>query len=352
MARTPLRPGRPIRVTMKVVLFHPVALPPKAYGGVERVVLWLAKGLVEAGHEVHVAALAGSRLPPGSRLIPIDPSRPSALELPSLLPSGVEVVHFMAPPEKGVWSQLPCAGLVTVHGNGKPDERFHANTVFLSADHARRHGGSVYVHNGIDPDEYEFVPGRSRERFTFLSKTSWKVKNVEGAIRLCARAGAPLDVAGGHRPWRARARVALTRGMRWIGPVDQAAKAALLAGSRGLVFPMLWDEPFGLVMVEALMSGAPVLANPRGAAPEIVTPGTGFLPRDEEEWLRLLSSASGFPAPEACRAHALAMFHYSRMTAEYAMLYRKVAGGQRLNSIDPMTRARPEHDMPTAEVSP
>lgn len=174
---------------MRLVLFHPVRLPPRDYGGVERVVLWLATALRDLGHEVHVAALAGSQLPPGVRLIPMDPGHTRAQDLLPKLPPGTDLVHFMAPPERDAISRMDCPWILTVHGNGKPGERFPRNTVFLTRDHARRHGAEVFVFNGVDPEEYRFEPGSKEDRFLFLSKTSWKVKNVSGAIRLCSRAG-------------------------------------------------------------------------------------------------------------------------------------------------------------------
>src|SRR3954449_2896069 len=102
---------------MRIVLFHAALLPPRDYGGVERMVLWLARGLLERGHEVHVAALRGSSLPDGARLIEIDPRAASAMDLLLRLPRGVDIVHFMAPPEKEAIRRIPAPWLLTVHGN-------------------------------------------------------------------------------------------------------------------------------------------------------------------------------------------------------------------------------------------
>lgn len=333
---------------MKIVIFHPTLLPPKDYGGVERVVLWLAKGLAELGHDVTVGALAGSRMPEGVKLLAFEPDAVSAHELLRRLPPGTDVVHFQAPPEAGVLDSLPCGGVLTVHGNGKPGEVFPRNTVFLSADHARRHGASAHVHNGIDPAEYRFDPRAKEDWVLFLSKTSWRVKNVAGAVSLCARAGVPLRVAGGNRPLRTRARVALHEWglpprMRWVGPVAQAAKADLLAAARAMVFPVRWPEPFGLVVAEALISGTPVIASRLGSLPELVDDSVGALfdlttasgregmidalsrvHRGDHEW-----------SPEVCREHAMARFHYSVMAKRYESVYGQVAAGQYLHEKEP-----------------
>ncbi|MCM2278367.1 MAG: glycosyltransferase [Oligoflexia bacterium] len=326
---------------MRVVLFHPTELPPRDYGGVERVVLWLARGLVERGHEVWVGALPGSRLPEGARLLEIPENDRSALSLAPRLPEGTDVVHFMAPPEPGAWEQLPCAGLLTVHGNGRPGEAYPLNSVFLSADHARRHGGNVFVYNGIDPSEYRFAPKEKEDWFLFLSKTSWSVKNLAGAMRLCAEAEVPLRIAGGSRPVLRRLQAFLRPQMRWMGPVAGEAKAELLARARALLFPVLWPEPFGLVVVEALISGTPVLASRKGSLPELVPADVGVtLPVPEKgrdkEWQAILVSEMLGIEPERCREWALSKFHYARMAEAYEGLYRDVSGGKTLHLSPPL----------------
>lgn len=322
---------------MRVALFHPRRLPPLDYGGIERVVLWLCKGLVQRGHEVFVAALAGSELPKGARLIDMRSEASTALDLLSRLPPGVELVHFMAPPLPEAWQRLPCPGVLTVHGNGRPKEIFPLNSIFLSQNHARRHGATAYVYNGIDPNDYLYEPSRKGKWNLFLSKTSWKVKNVRAAIRLCARARVPLRVAGGSRPWLDRFRVHLHPQMTWEGPVGDQAKALLLTEARALLFPVQWEEPFGLVVVEALMSGTPVLASSRGSLPELIPSRVGALPQTEEEWIDLLQRPTLPWDPEACREWALEKFHFGKMAEEYERMYKKAIQGMGLNLSAPMT---------------
>lgn len=315
---------------MRIMIFHPALLPPRDYGGVERVVLWLAKGLKELGHEVSVAALAGSYLPDGVKLAPVEPGRVSALDFARANGGGADVVHFMAPPEPGAASALGCPWLLTVHGNGKPGETFPPNAVFLSADHAARHGSKIFVHNGIDPAEYVFSKDKSDE-FLFLSKTSWSVKNLRGAVAMCRRAGVKLAIAGGHRPLMLRIEALLNPRLRWLGPVAGAAKAVALARARALVFPVKWNEPFGLVVAEALMSGTPVIASRRGSLPGLLSDDVGLLldPDDEEAWVGALREGLRHD-PVRCREYAMEKFHYKRMAREYAALYEKIQGGCRL----------------------
>lgn len=320
---------------LRVLIFHPTLLPPKDYGGTERVVLWLAKGLQSLGHEVWVAARPGSRLPSGVRLLEVPKGQSGSDSASAVLPrfpAGLDVVHFMAPPEEAIWDRLPCAGLTTIHGNGKAGEVFHHNCVFLSRDHARRHGGSAFVYNGIDPEEYRFEPNAKGESFLFLSKTSWRVKNLAGAMRYCARAQARLTIAGGRRPIWARAWSALDPRFRWEGPVAGERKARLLAEARALVFPVTWSEPFGLVVAEALMSGTPVLASRRGSLPELLSDDVGALIEagDQNAWVQALRSPRHWD-PARCRAHAMERFHYKKMAESYVEYYLKVKSGQRIH---------------------
>lgn len=314
---------------MRIVLFHPVRLPPRDYGGVERVVLWLAEALRDFGHEVHVGAIEGSELPRGVRLIPVSGGDRSAVSFLKKIPAGTDVIHFMAPPENEVWMKLPCTGILTVHGNGKPGEVYPRNTVFLTADHAERHGRKDFVWNGVNPEEYRFVPQKSPgARPLFLSKTSWKVKNLKGAIRFCDRAQVGLTIAGGYRPISLLLSTLLSP-HEWVGPTAGAEKAHLLKQASGLIFPVLWPEPFGLVVVEAMISGTPVLAPPIGSLPELITPECGSLLdlKDEEAWVAAIRSLDRF-SPEACRMRAMTHFTHHQMAKNYLVAYEKAAQGE------------------------
>ncbi len=321
---------------MKILLVHPVLLPPRDYGGVERVVLWLTQGLVECGHEVYVAAAPGSQLPEGSHLIEVR-NNFQVEDWLRILPKGLDVVHLMAPMGESLWSAWPVPAVLTVHGNGQIGEKFPHNSVFLSRDHARRHGAKNYVYNGINPSEYLFDPASKKDWNLFLSKTSWSVKNVRGAARWSRIAQRPLRIAGGNRPWLLRLQCQFSRALEWVGPVAGLRKAELLASARALLFPVKWPEPFGLVVAEALISGTPVIANPRGSLTELIPPHVGALPSSDEEWLELLRSSKTIAPPEVCRAWALEQFHYLGMAKNYEKIYKKVIGGEMLQETQPMT---------------
>lgn len=324
---------------MKVVLHHPTLLPPKDYGGVERVVLWLAKGLQELGHEVWVAAYPGSRLPEGVQLLAVERELSAPEQLKGRLPKGTDLVHFMAPPSQEVMDDFDVPTVATVHGNGQVGQIFPKNSIFLSQNHAERHSASAFVYNGIDPAEYHFSP-KKEDHFLFLSKTSWSVKNLSGAMRIARQAGIPLYIAGGKRPLLLRAQAAFNPAMRWVGPVAGNYKAEHLAQARGLLFPILWPEPFGLVVAEALMSGTPVVAYRKGSLPELVSPEVGALVSpetryDDAIWASELQRVGRLSA-EKCREWAIQKFHYKKMAEAYEAQYRKVSSGVSLHEQNPV----------------
>lgn len=321
---------------MKIALFHPVHLPPADYGGVERVVLWLAKGLRDLGHQVWVAALEGSKLPAGVELIPIPSDARSAETLLRLLPPGVDVVHFHAPPEKEFLDHAPVASLTTIHGNGKPGEVFPKNSVFLSRDHATRHQRATFVHNGADPEEFHLSTRKRKGAPLFLSKTSWKVKNLRGAIRIADHAGLGLTIAGGYRPFHLLART-LFSPHEWVGPVSGELKAKLLADASALLFPVLWNEPFGLVMIEALLSGTPVVGSRLGSIPEILSDFGGVVlePISHmngtalDSWAQALRDVEKLD-PASLRESAIQRFSHLRMAEAYLAVYKRVQDGESL----------------------
>ncbi len=302
-------------------------VPPLKYGGSERMVGWLAKSLVKQGHRVSLIAPPGSRLD-GANLIPLVPgSDPRAL-----IPLGADLLHDHG--VTGPVDDLPY--LTTFHGNMfQPGWGFHPNTVFLTADHARRHGARTFVHYGIPPSPEPDLTS-SRSGLAFLAMAAWKVKNVRGAIRIARRAGRRLEVMGGHRiNLRMGVRITLDPRVSFHGMVDDSAKQRVLSRTEGLLFPVLWPEPFGLAIVEALLQGCPVLATPWGSLPELVPPDVGFLSDSESELAEAAASLGSY-SRRRCRDWVLEKFSVERMTSSYLELYQRVAAGESLHPQGPV----------------
>ena len=294
---------------MHIALYTHSRLPVEGYGGTQRVVVWLARGLVELGHRVTLLAPAGSRVPE-AELVPLDPGEivQAGFDLTPLVPASVEILHahgpLRVPPDH--------PHVFTLHGNLRPGRIVPPNTIFVSADHARRHGGTAFVHNGVDPSEFVFRADKA-DYDLFLGRLH-TVKGYRWAIQGAKRSGQRIVVAGGWRP-------SLSRKVRFVGSVDGDRKAALLAGAGCLWMPALWDEPFGLTLVEAMMSGTPVLGTRRGALPEVVSNEVGALGDTLDELVALRPSIGGCD-PHACRRRAERWFSHTIMAEEYVRMYR------------------------------
>lgn len=298
---------------MHVALFHPAKLPAKRYGGVERVVVWLARGLAELGHKVSLLAAPGSDVPE-TTLIPVDVNAAQKLDfdLTRHLPAGADIVHAHRPVRAPGGVPL----VWTHHGNTRTDQLddLPPGMICLSANHATRHRTNAFVYNGLDPDEYRFSATKD-EYDLFLGKLH-PSKGYAWAMEGAKRTNKRLIVAGGWRP-------SLRRDLKYVGEVGNEEKVALLAGACCLWAPAQWDEPFGLPLIEAMVSGTPVLGTLKGALPEIVTPDTGALGETLEDLVELRGRI-GEIAPEACRARVERLFSHRTMAAEYARFYEAV----------------------------
>jgi glycosyltransferase involved in cell wall biosynthesis len=274
------------------------------------VVVWLARGLKQLGHRVTLLAPAGSRVPEAA-LIALDPAgiRRPGFDVSGMLPGSVDLLHAHAP----LRTPPSIPHVFTLHGNLRPGKTPSLNTIFVSADHARRHGATAFVYNGVDPSEFLFRP--VKDGYDLFLGRLHSVKGYRWAMEGAKRAGVQLTVAGG---WR----LSLRRGLRFVGSVDGRRKADLLAGAACLWMPALWDEPFGLTLVEAMVSGTPVLGTRRGALPEVVTDDVGALGDTLEQLIELRGSIETRD-PAACRARAEQWFSHTRMAQEYLRMYQR-----------------------------
>lgn len=316
---------------MKILLVHQSRIPVFAYGGTERVIWDLAKGLAALGHQVTFLVPEGSSCP-FARVLFMDPQRTLLEQVPY---HDFDIVHFQCniDPEPGY------PYLVSEHGNSKKSLPLPLNTVFVSRDHALRHGSGSFVYNGLDWDSHAPVDWqRKREYFHFLGKGSWSVKNLQGAIRIARRAQVRLEVLGGNR-------LNISRGFRFTpwpsihfnGMVGGAKKSSILNGSSGMIFPVRWHEPFGLAVIESLYSGAPVFATPYGALPEIVTPTCGFLSASGRDLANAVIEHAIHPGfdPLACHQRARDDFNHMQMAMGYAARYQRIVHGEKLNVTAP-----------------
>ncbi|MGH2690453.1 MAG: glycosyltransferase family 4 protein [Actinomycetota bacterium] len=339
--------GVPLRIA---VITPPwFEIPPSGYGGIEWMCHWLIEGLVGSGHEVLVVGAGRSATsgrfvatydePQGMRLgEPLPDIMHAALALPALDEFAPDVVHdhTLSGPLTAAARSVPT--VVTAHGpvDGEIGRYYAAlgdriRLVSISQDQRSKVPGLPWagtVHNAIPVAEYPFRA--EKEDFgLFLGRMSPE-KAPHLAIEAARRAGIRLVIAAKcneepeHRYFEERVKPQLGPDTEWIGEADTATKKDLLARARCFVFPIQWDEPFGIVMIEALACGTPVVALRAGSVPEVVDHGeTGFVCGSLDEMVDAIGR-TGEIDPAACRRAALARFDVRRMIDGYELVYRRV----------------------------
>ncbi len=333
---------------MRIGLIAPpwIPVPPPSYGGIEAVVDALATGLAEAGHEVILAAAGDSTCPvpavpasPPSTAVCMDSGR---LELLHILRAyealtEVEVIHdhtLLGPFWRPRGPQRPRA--VTLHGPADGELRRiygamrpESALVAISrhqAWEARDLGIAAVIHHGIDVRAVPFSPTHGGGA-CFLGRMH-PDKGVLQAVNAARRAGMALRIGAKMRDafeqayFREVIEPRLGHDVEYLGELTAAEKYRLLGESVALLNPIQWPEPFGMVMIEALAAGTPVVATPRGSAPEIIADGqTGFLADSIHGLAIALQKASGLDRG-AVRRTAELRFSAQRMVQDYVALYR------------------------------
>ncbi|MBB6612738.1 glycosyltransferase family 4 protein [Pontibacter sp. Tf4] len=314
---------------MHILIVNNTRIPVTTYGGTERVIWYLGKELTDLGHKVTYLVNQGSHCPFADVLF-LDPAKPMAAQIPD----DVDVVHFnIMPPAEGIGKPY----IYTLHGNHTNPEPLDINTTFVSRNHASRYNSASFVHNGMDWNDYGPVQlDNKRNYFHFLGNAAWRVKNVKGAIKVISGVkGGKLKVLGGNRlNIKMGFRLTLNPNIQFHGMVGGAEKLRLLQGSKGLVFPVRWHEPFGLAITESLYFGCPVLGTPYGSLPELVPAEVGFLSnnsRDLTEAARTIDKYSR----KRCHEYAADLFNSRLMAERYLEKYATVLNGQTLNQEKP-----------------
>lgn len=227
--------------------------------------------------------------------------------------------------------------ILTEHGNTIDNIQLPFNTVFVSSNHAERNKSGQFVYNGLNWDAYGKVNfDQPRTHHHFLGKAAWRVKNVAGAIDVALNAKVKLAVLGGSRLNLKRGfRYTWSRKIEFHGMVGGAKKFSLLNSSNGLIFPVRWNEPFGLAIIESLYFGCPVFATPYGSLPELIKEEYGYLSSSK------ISLSDGvkrkkFDAKN-CHQYAVKYFNSTKMALTYIKKYEQILDGDNLNKEKPIT---------------
>jgi glycosyltransferase involved in cell wall biosynthesis len=330
------------------------SVPPKLYGGTERVVSYLTEELVEQGHEVTLFASGDSQT--NARLVAAcpkalwrDPSCREALphhlrqmELVFEDASRFDVIHFHSDYLHFPYlRRQPCANVTTLHGRmHQPDMRQffeqYAEMPLVSISNNQRlplpaANWQATVHHGLPRDMHTFQanPG---SYLAFLGRISPE-KRLDRAIVIALRSGMKLRVAAKIYPeergyYRETIEPLLSefRSMiEFIGEVGGTQKDEFLANAHALLFPIDWPEPFGLVMIEAMACGTPVIAWRNGSVPEVIEDGvTGFVVDNLDDAVQAVHRVGKLNRC-VCRKEFETRFDARRMTREYLDLYHRLA---------------------------
>jgi glycosyltransferase involved in cell wall biosynthesis len=329
------------------------SVPPKGYGGTERVVSYLTEELVRLGHDVTLFASGDSTT--RARLVG---SAPRALRLDGKVadalarhicqledvfrdPTPFDVIHLHTDYlHFSLSSRQPTPCLTTLHGRLDLPELVEVYRRFprmpvVSISNAQRAPlpwlawqGTVY--HGLPDDAYAFrARARPEDYLAFLGRISPE-KRVDRAIEIARRARRPLRVAAKIDPVdrayyeRSVASLLKSPGVEFLGEIGEADKAEFLGGAAALLFPVDWPEPFGLVVVEAMACGTPVIAYPRGSVPELVEHGvTGFIVRSVRDAERAVARLPQLDRGRI-RRRFKERFTASRMARDYLGIYERL----------------------------
>ena len=299
---------------MKIAQIAPLveSVPPKLYGGTERVVSWLTEELVRQGHDVTLFA-SGDSITNAE----LDPVVPRALRLDGQMHNSVwynllmlervaqrahafDMLHFHIDFfQFPVFRDITHRTLTTLHGRLdlpeiQPLYRVFNRAPLVSISNSQRvpmppvnWRGTVY--HGLPADQFHLIE-KPKEYLAFLGRISPE-KNPVGAIQIAERAGLPLKIAAkvdavdkAYYDNVVAPLIAESPHVEFIGEINEAQKQLFLGNARALLFPIDWPEPFGIVMIEAMACGTPVIAFNRGSVPEVIEDGrSGFIVTNVEE---------------------------------------------------------------------
>lgn len=341
---------------MKIAQIAPcwLSVPPNGYGGIEPLIAHLCNGLVDRGHEVTLFASGGSRTKANlESYYPEPPGMTEGVAKPLLELSHVlhayqraaafDLIHdhsFPLGPSLG--AQLSGPPVVhTVHGPpDHPDARpiyeligRSINVVTISDYQQKALPGLNYVatvYNGIDVDAYRWQ--REKDDYLLFVGRICREKGAHVAVEVAARLGRRLIIAGKMkepeeiRYFEAEVKPLLTDDIEFVGEADAETKSSLFAGAACTLMPIQWPEPFGLVMVESMASGTPVVALRNGSVPELIDHGvTGFVTDDVDTFTECVGRV-GEIDPAECRRAVEMRFSKETMIDGYEKVYAALVG--------------------------
>jgi glycosyltransferase involved in cell wall biosynthesis len=340
---------------MRIAQVAPLAeaVPPKLYGGTERVVSWLTEELVAQGHEVTLFASGDSET--AAELVPCSPQGLRLAGFRDYAPSHLvmldrvrrradefEVIHFHIDMlQYPLFWDLAHKCVTTLHGrldlhDWMPAYEFFTEAALVSISDSQRapmppHANWLAtVHHGLGPDVCPYNP-KGGEYLAFLGRISPE-KRPDRAIEIAKRAGVPLKIAAkvdkADQAYFEEVIAPLLDDplIEFVGEVNEGQKSAFVGQALAVLFPIDWPEPFGLVMIEAMSAGTPVIAWRNGSVPEVIAPGrSGILVESMEEAVAAVEMV-GRISRAGVRRHFEERFTAARMATDYVEAFKRLPG--------------------------
>jgi glycosyltransferase involved in cell wall biosynthesis len=326
---TSLTPDSKYGEKLRIVQVAPVTFPcpPKDYGGIERVVYDLTEELVHQGHEVYLFAADGSIS--SGNLIVYDKSIDDASKVGAFvaknLPQNIDIIHDHTHSCVMNECRLSIPVINTMHDSRENTAKY---PVYLCRKALQKVGCSkgFFAYNGINPDDYEFC--ESKEDYLLFMGMLYAHKGVNFALDIAEKTGKKLILAGpiynlDYYKKEIEPRIKGNPNIIYAGSVGGKYRQLILKKARCVLFPSVWEEPFGLVMIEAMACGTPVLAFGNGAVPEVMSGFPEMICNNVEEMLNKLQNQE-FPKPQELRKYVENNFSAGKMADRYVEIYEKV----------------------------
>lgn len=346
-----MKKERKLRIAQIAPLWFPI--PPKKYGGTERIIHYLTEGLVKRGHKVTLFASGDSKTK--ARLFSVTKK--------SLIESGVpwtdrwwnsfnysvaferanqfDIIHSHWNWMGTNFQRLTKTPVIHTFHNiiGPRDTRWKiwkyykndTNVVFISKKEKRnslvkfKHNWIIY--NSTDTSHFKFNP-KPKDHFIWIGRVD-RVKGIENAIKIAEKSGIKLLLAGqvqrsARHYFEEKIKPHLSKKIRYLGEISQKELPKFYSQAKALIYPIEWEEPFGLVMIEAMACGTPVIVFNKGSAPEVVKNGkTGFLVENINQAVKSLKRVDKIKR-EDCRDWVEKKFSIQRMVSDYEKLYYQI----------------------------
>jgi glycosyltransferase involved in cell wall biosynthesis len=345
---------------MKIAIIAPPIerVPPRTYGGTERVVYELVEGLVRKGHDVTLFAsgdsLTSAKLeslyPTTLREMKVKEPTLTACILAHLGVAFAKQHEFDIIHDHNIYVSVPTAHLATTptivtlhysfdHFNKELFLRLQ-NPHYVAISHSQANAIpglpiDAVVHNGLTMDHYPFSSGHDGY-LLYVGRMS-EQKGPHIAIAVAKALNMPLIMAAKinaneRKFFKEKIKPFLNDQIRWVGEVDEKRRNRLMSRALCMLHPVLWPEPFGLTLIEAMACGCPVVAFSNGSIPEIILNGkSGYVVQNTEQMIAAIQRIDNI-SRQACREHALSNFSAEKMVSEYEKLYERIiaAGGAKV----------------------